>query len=130
MIRTRGSVISASPACGPPGLFENPGQRHATADGGARVRLEDYGVSQGQRRRDRADSQDLREVERRDHADDPGGDPLGEAEARLLAGDQLAIGPGRQRGRLVDLPGRDVRLELGRRGYLPAFPDAPWLDFP
>jgi hypothetical protein len=34
------------------GFLEDPGDRHAAGDGGARVGLEDHRVAQGQRRRD------------------------------------------------------------------------------
>ena len=109
-------------------LLEDPGQHDAAADGGARVRLEHHRVAQRQRRRDRTDPQDLREVEWRDHADHPGRDTLGEAEPRLLARQQIAVGAGRQRGRLVDLAEGDVGLELGRGYDLAALPDDPLLD--
>ncbi len=137
--RTSGSVISASPAVGTagqhvqqalgqPGLLEHPGQRHAAADRGARVRLEHHRVAQRQRGRHRADRQDLREVERRDHADHADRDPLGETEVRRFAGQQLTVGARGQRGRLVHLLGGDVRLELSGRGDLAALPDVPLLD--
>ncbi len=139
MIRTTGSVISASPASGPPGstcstplgqagLLEHPGQHHPAAHRGPRVRLQHHRVAQGQRGRHRADGQDLREVERRDHPDHPGGYPLGPAQVGRLGGQQLTVGPGRQGGRLVDLLGGHMRLELRGRADLPAFPDAPLLD--
>ena len=115
-------------ALGQPGLLEHPGQHDAAADRGARVRLEHHRVAQRQRGRHRADGQDLREVERGDHADHADRDPLGEAQVRRLAGQQLTVGARGQRGRLVDLLGGDVRLELGRRGDLAALADAPLLD--
>ena len=111
-----------------PGLGEDPGQRDATAHRGARIGLEHHGVAQGQRGRDRADGQDLGEVERRDHADHADGNALGEAQPGLLAGQQLAVGAGGQRGGLVDLGGRDVGLESHGRRDLAALPDPPPLD--
>ena len=113
---------------GQAGLLEDPGQDDAAADRGARVRLEYDRVAEGERRGDRADREDLREVERGDHADDADRDPLGEAEPRLLARQQLAVRAGRQPGRLVDLLDRDVRLELGGGTDLAALADHPALD--
>ena len=52
------------------GLLEQRREQRAAADGGARVGLEQHRVAQRQRRRDRADAEDRRHVERRDHADD------------------------------------------------------------
>ncbi len=139
MIRTSGSVISASPTSGPPGsTCSRPSGRPASSKTrarttppqtrGARVRLEHDRVAERERRGDRADGQDLREVERRDHADDADRHPLGEAEPRLLARQQLAVGAGRERGRLVDLLDGDVRLELGGGADLAALADDPALD--
>src|ERR1035438_5425134 len=54
--------------------------------------------------------------------------PLGPAEVGGLARQQLPVGPRGQRGGLVDLLDRHVRLELGRGDDLAAFPDAPALD--
>ena len=139
MIRTSGSVISASPvsgtagqhvqqALGQPGLLEDPGEHDAAADRGARVRLEHHRVAERERRGDRAGGQDLREVERRDHADDADRDPLGEAQPGLLARQQLAVGPAGEGGRLVDLLGGVVGLEGGGPADLAALPDHPVLD--
>jgi hypothetical protein len=115
-------------ARGQPGLLEDPGQRDTAAHGGARIGLEHHGVAQGQRGRHRADGQDLREVERRDHADHADRDPFGEAEPGLLAGQQLTVGARGQRGGLVDLLGRDVGLEGHRGRDFAALPDSPPLD--
>ena len=95
MIRTTGSVISASPASGPPGsTCSSPSGRPASSntrasttpphDRGPRVRLQHHRVAQRQRGRDRADGQDLREVERRDHPDHAGRHPLGPAQVGRL----------------------------------------------
>ena len=69
-------------ALGQAGLLEHPGQHHAAAHRRARVGLEDHRVAQRERGRDRADGEDLREVERRDDADDPGRDALDVAQPR------------------------------------------------
>ena len=76
-----GSVHSASPASAPPGTTcSTPLGRPASSkmrammmpprDRRARIGLVHDRVAERQRRRDRADRQDEREVERRDHADD------------------------------------------------------------
>ena len=115
-------------AVGQAGLLEDPGEDDAAGDRRARVRLEHDRVAERERRGDRADGQDLREVERRDHANHADRHPLGEAEARLLARQQLAVGAGRERGRLVDLLDGHVGLELGGGADLAGLPDHPALD--
>ena len=56
---------------GEPGLLEDASERHAAAHGGAGVGLEHDGVAQRERRCDRADGEDQREVERGDDGHDP-----------------------------------------------------------
>ena len=53
------------------GLAEDGGEDGAAADGRLRVRLQDDGVAQGERRRDDAHAEDARRVPRGDGADDP-----------------------------------------------------------
>src|SRR6202035_2059593 len=76
-------------AVGQAGFLEYPGQDDAAGHARARVGLEYDGVAERERGGNRADREDLREVERGDHADDADRDPLGEAEPRLLAREQL-----------------------------------------
>ena len=59
------STPSGSPASSKTRTIDTP-----PADRRPRIRLEHHGVAERQRGRDRTDGQDLREVERRDHADD------------------------------------------------------------
>lgn len=75
---------------GQPGLIEDAGQCRSAAHRRPRVRLEDDGVAQGQRRGDRPDREDEGDVEGRDHTHDLGRDTAGQADARLGAAQHLA----------------------------------------
>ncbi len=100
----------------------------AAGDGGARVGLEDDGVAECERRCDRADAQDDRDVERRDDPDDADRQPAGHRQARLLAGQQLAVRPAGQRGGLVALLLGDVQREPGHRRDRADLADVPPRD--
>lgn len=69
---------------GQTGLFENAGKNYATADGGARIGLEDHRIAQRQCGSDRADGQDDRKVEGGDDADSSDGDTPRKAESGLF----------------------------------------------
>ncbi len=89
-------------------LGEHPGQGHASADRGTRIRLDDDSVAERQCGRHRSYRQDQGSVERRDHTDDADRNSLRHRQPWLLTGDQLAPrAPGQCRG-LVALLLRDV----------------------
>src|SRR5215472_1579417 len=113
---------------GQAGFLKDSGKDHSAAHSGPRVGLEDNRVSQGQCWCDRPHSQDLREVKWSDDAHNASRNPLGKAQPRLLAWQQLTAWPGRQRGRLEDLLNRYVGLELSGRTDLATLPDHPVLD--
>ncbi len=96
-------------------LGEQLSEDGSAADRGARVRLEQDGVAERQGGCHRPDGQDRRHVEGCDHADDPGGDPAGQAEALVLRREQLAVRCGGKRGGLIALLGRRHDLELAER---------------
>ena len=114
-------------ALGQARLAQQRGDREPAADGRARVRLQHDRVADGERRRDGADREDEREVERGDDADDPHGRPPGEAEPGQGGGQDVAERPGRERRRLVALLGRDVRLDGRLRRHRTGLPDQPRL---
>ena len=139
MIRTAGASTSAAPASAPPGrtcsttvgkacLLEDASQHVAAAHRRARVGLEQHGVAERQRRGHRADGEDEREVERRDHPHDPGGHATGQRHPRLRGGQDLAERVRRQRGRLVALLRRRVGLELRLRRDRAGLPHEPVFD--
>ena len=99
-----------------PGLLEDPHQRHPAADRRAGVGLEQHGVAEGQRGGDRADGEDQREVERRNHGHDADRAPAGEGPAVFVRGQHVPGREGRQRRGLAAFVGRDVRFQacLGR----------------
>ncbi len=90
--------------CGQARLLEDAHHRHTAGDHGAGVGLEQHGVSQRESRRDGADAEDQRHVERGDHADDADRDLLCEREPRLLAGEDRA-----QRSRKAERRPRSTR---------------------
>ena len=109
-------------------LLEDAGEHRPTADRRARVGLEDHRVAQRQRRRDRADRQDGRHVERRDHADHPRRYAAGERQPRRPGAQQLAVGVGGQRRGLVALLRAGVHLEVTEGLDRAGLPRQPALD--
>ena len=79
---TIGGSTSAAPTSGAAGehvqhpggqacLLEDPGDHHASGDGGPRIGFQDHGVAEGQGRCHGAHRENERQVERGDHAHHP-----------------------------------------------------------
>ena len=103
LARVRATGQHVQHALGQPGLLEDPGERHAAGDRGARIGLEHHRVAERERRGDRADREDQREVERRDDADDADRHAARQAEPRLRGRHDLAERVRGERRRLVAL---------------------------
>ena len=137
IIATSGWAASAPPGSASPGsMCSTPSGSPASSNsrasstppetGGLHVGLQDDGVAEGQRGRDRPGRQDQREVPRADHADHAQRHPLGDALPAGLAGrQQLAPGLGGQRRRLPQLPEHQLDLERRLAGDGPALADQP-----
>ena len=114
--RRRRAARAARPR-GSPASSKTARERHAAADRGARVRLEHDGVAEGERRGDRADGEDQRGVEGRDHARRRRPGPGGCRISRAPRGRQDLPDRARgERGGLVALLGGDVQFEVGLAG--------------
>ena len=122
--RTAGSVTRALPTSAPPGSTwkrpsgrpasrENGRQHESAGDRGARVGLEDDGVAERQRRRHRSAGKDLREVERRNHADHSDRHATGQAQPGLAAAQQLSVRCHGDSGGREEHAGHQVRFKAG-----------------